>query len=80
MKDAEGDELRPLVAGILGLEASELGEEDDLLAQGLDSIRLMMLVEHWRAQGLEPDYVSLAAAPRLSAWRSLLSEECEGLE
>jgi aryl carrier-like protein len=57
------------VAGALGVLPSELSEVDDLFDAGLDSIRLMALIEKWRAAGsVGADFPTLAAEPMLNAW------------
>ncbi|QDF98278.1 isochorismatase [Azoarcus sp. DD4] len=64
--------LRALVADSLQLAAAELGEDDNLLDWGLDSIRIMALVETWRRAGLALDFMTLAEQPTLAAWWALL--------
>nr|WP_067541674.1 phosphopantetheine-binding protein [Nocardia crassostreae] len=62
------------VAAALGIDASELDDETNLLDAGLDSVRIMSLVEKWRADGFEHvDFPSLAAAPVLGSWIDVLS-------
>jgi bifunctional isochorismate lyase/aryl carrier protein len=69
------DELRVLVAAMLGEPPAELGDEDDLLLDwGLDSMRVMGLVEDLVAQGLELRMVELAERPTLAAWHALISD------
>ncbi|WP_028311813.1 isochorismatase family protein [Derxia gummosa] len=63
------DALRAEVAALLDLPSDELGADDNLLDAGLDSIRLMALVERWRAAGAAGlEFVHLAAAPTLARW------------
>ncbi len=68
------DALRLQVANILELPGSEIGAEDNILDLGLDSIRIMTLVEQFRDQGVEVSFVELAADPTLTAWNALLQE------
>ncbi|MGO3328570.1 phosphopantetheine-binding protein [Gordonia sp. (in: high G+C Gram-positive bacteria)] len=57
------------LAGMLGLPAADLHDDTDILDMGLDSVRLMALVERWRAAGsTEVDLVTLADEPRVGAW------------
>ena len=65
--------LREEVAELLAQSASELGAEENLLDRGLDSIRIMSLVERWRRQGAEVTFVELAERPTLNDWHALLS-------
>lgn len=67
------ESLRREVAALLGQAPETLGNEDDLLDLGLDSIRLMSLVEQWRARGMEVEFVDLAERPTLTAWTRRLA-------
>jgi aryl carrier-like protein len=66
------ERLRADVADALGEPAGDIGDADDLLDRGLDSIRLMSLVERWRAEGAEVGFIDLAETPTLEAWSRLL--------
>ncbi|MEJ8640863.1 phosphopantetheine-binding protein [Streptomyces sp. MS1.HAVA.3] len=61
------------VADVLYMEPSDVSLEEDLLDQGLDSIRLMSLVEKWRAEGATVTFVDLAERPTLRQWADLLT-------
>ncbi|MGS0892118.1 isochorismatase family protein [Burkholderia stagnalis] len=60
------------VARSLRMPAADLGEHANLVDCGLDSIRMMTLVEQWRAQGYDVTFVQLAEQPTLGAWTQLL--------
>ncbi|MFI9121233.1 phosphopantetheine-binding protein [Streptomyces bikiniensis] len=62
------------VADVLYVEAGEIDPDESLLDQGLDSIRLMSLVETWRADGAEVGFVELAERPALREWAVLLGQ------
>ena len=62
----------PGVAGALGLTPDSLDPEQDLIAQGLDSLRMMRLAGTWRKRGLDVDFARLAAQPTVTAWAALL--------
>lgn len=64
--------LRRQVALILEMPASDLALDDNLLYAGMDSIRLMTLVERWRGAGATPAFVDLANHPTLVQWWALL--------
>ncbi|MYS09386.1 phosphopantetheine attachment domain protein [Streptomyces sp. SID6041] len=61
------------VADVLYVDAAEIETDESLVEQGLDSIRLMTLVEGWRADGAEVGFVELAERPTLDAWVQLLN-------
>ena len=67
------EQLRADVAELLMESATAIGEDENLLERGMDSIRLMSLVERWRQHGTEVSFVELAEKPTLTDWYSLLA-------
>ncbi|MFF3404141.1 phosphopantetheine-binding protein [Streptomyces sp. NPDC002659] len=67
------DQLRREVADLLGVPAGQLAADVSLPDQGLDSVRLMTLVENWRARGAELTFADLAERPTLKEWSELLA-------
>ncbi|MEU8898051.1 phosphopantetheine-binding protein [Nocardia sp. NPDC048505] len=64
------------IAAALDLRPEDLGADTNLLDAGLDSVRLMSLVERWRAAGAEQiDFVTLAAEPVLGVWLDVVTPE-----
>lgn len=61
------------IAQMLEMPASDFFPDDNLLDVGLDSIRLMSLVEQWKRAGADLSFVQLAEEPTLNHWWSLLS-------
>jgi bifunctional isochorismate lyase/aryl carrier protein len=68
-------ELRSQLANLLQCSPQEIGSEDNLLDWGLDSIRLMSLVERWRQAGIEVSFTDLAERPTLANWSQLLARQ-----
>lgn len=66
------EELRVEVATALGVASEQVDTDADLADLGLDSVRLMGVVEGIIARGYDVDYVDLAEDPRLDTWRGLL--------
>lgn len=66
------EELRGEVVTALGVAPEQVDTSADLTDLGLDSVRLMGVVEGIIARGYDVDYVDLAEDPRLDAWRGLL--------
>ncbi|WP_246102285.1 phosphopantetheine-binding protein [Streptomyces piniterrae] len=60
------------MAEILGLSAAEIGDDDNLLVAGLDSVRMMTLSARWRETGVEASYPDLARKPTVRSWFELL--------
>ncbi|GAB2529045.1 non-ribosomal peptide synthetase [Nocardia heshunensis] len=66
------DEIRAAIAAHLTLDPAAIGDQDDLIQLGLDSIRTMKLAGAWRKRGLAVNFAQLAAEPTLAAWHRLL--------
>ncbi|MFY1621339.1 condensation domain-containing protein, partial [Micromonospora sp. WMMD736] len=62
------------VAELLGVSPADLDPAADLIASGLDSIRMMSLSGRWRKQGIDVGFAALAANPTVAAWRELVAE------
>ncbi|MFI6801792.1 amino acid adenylation domain-containing protein [Streptosporangium canum] len=65
--------VRQAAAAMLGMEPADLGDEDDLVRCGLDSIRTMQLAGEWQRRGVEVKFADLFDRPTLAAWWELLS-------
>jgi len=68
------DTVRAEVAELLGITPDALDPETDLIASGLDSIRMMSLSGRWRKQGIAVGFAALAANPTVAAWQELVAE------
>lgn len=64
------------LAEVLDVPPAQLTDETNVMDQGLDSVRLMSLIERWRAAGaVRADIVVLAADPLIGSWvRELTSD------
>lgn len=63
------------IATLLQLAPEELALVEDPFDAGLDSVRLMVLVEQWRKQGVDIAFVELASRRSLSAWWALIEPQ-----
>ncbi len=61
-------EVRAAVAAELYLEPEQLDPAADLFAAGLDSVRVLALVERWRAAGARIGFMDLIEGPTLGEW------------
>ncbi|AEF38601.1 phosphopantetheine-binding protein [Hoyosella subflava] len=59
-------------ARILEVPADQLDPSVSLVDQGLDSVRLIALVEQWRETGVDVDFVALSTQPELDHWFAVL--------
>ncbi|MFG3256029.1 phosphopantetheine-binding protein [Streptomyces sp. NPDC048172] len=70
------EQLRADVADALGEDPADIPEDENLVDYGLDSVRLMSLLQRWRrdhaAQVGEVAYADLAGKPALEEWSALL--------
>lgn len=61
------------IAEVLYVEPAELDHNADLRDQGIDSVRIMELVEKWRRAGVEKiDFIALAEDQRIEHWLEVL--------
>lgn len=67
------ERVRRAVAECLGKDPADVGEDDNLIEHGLDSLRMMTLASRWHDQGVEIPFDLLAEAPTVTAWSVLLS-------
>ncbi|MER7848671.1 phosphopantetheine-binding protein [Kitasatospora sp. NPDC096077] len=69
------DTVRSDIAEILGERPEDITDEDDLRDLGLDSMRVMHLVEIWRSRGARAEFAELAdlgTAPTVASWSAYL--------
>jgi bifunctional isochorismate lyase/aryl carrier protein len=64
--------LRTEIATLLEVPAADILDDDNLRDFGLDSIRLVILAERWKAIETNISFVTLAEQPTLTAWWALL--------
>nr|WP_243795723.1 phosphopantetheine-binding protein [Saccharopolyspora gloriosae] len=67
--------VRADVAELLYEDPEELTDEENLLDWGLDSVRIMSLVERWRRQGVQVTFADLAERPTLAEWWTVLESK-----
>lgn len=65
--------VRQEVAELLGVSPDAVDPDADLIASGLDSIRMMSLSGRWRKQGIDVNFAALAEAPTVAAWSALVA-------
>ncbi|QIB43124.1 phosphopantetheine-binding protein [Streptomyces aureoverticillatus] len=68
------ERVRADVAELLGCDPTEIAPDDNLFDLGLDSVRIMTLVERWRSGGAaDLEFPDLAEQPELAHWTALLT-------
>ncbi|WP_412101281.1 amino acid adenylation domain-containing protein [Micromonospora maris] len=68
------DRMREDVAEALGCPPSLVGDDDDLLMLGLDSIALMRLASRWHSQGVPVTFSELIEWRTLAQWWTLIEQ------
>jgi bifunctional isochorismate lyase / aryl carrier protein len=71
--------VRADVAALLHRSPDEISEGENLCDAGLDSVRLMTLLEGWREAGAEITFVVLAERPTLGEWVPLLTSRTQAV-
>ncbi|MFD6287962.1 phosphopantetheine-binding protein [Streptomyces sp. NPDC060205] len=67
------DGFRADLAEFLYQRPDEVDLEDSPLLAGLDSLRIVTLIERWRETGVEVNFVELAECTSFTQWWHLLS-------
>lgn len=67
------DEIRSMVAAQLDWPVADIGDHDDLIKMGLNSIRIMAMAGRWRQGGAGITFAELAASPTVDSWHALLN-------
>jgi bifunctional isochorismate lyase/aryl carrier protein len=65
--------LASVRAQVLAVLDEPAADDDDLLDAGLDSIRVMNLIEQWKAAGHEVGFADLAAEPTIRGFHAALA-------
>ncbi|TQV87109.1 isochorismatase [Aliikangiella coralliicola] len=69
------EKLVARIASFLQVPEKDIDCDESLIDYGLDSIRVMTLVEEWRSQGLNINFQQLAENPTINGWHQLLLAE-----
>lgn len=69
---ARSEDIRAEVAELLGVDVDAVQPGNNLISQGLDSLRIMTLAGRWRRQGIAIDFATLAEQPTIEAWTRLV--------
>ena len=69
------DAMQADIARLLMLTPAEIDPDENLSYFGLDSIRVMSLLEQWRERGAQIQFVDLAEKTTLNEWWQLVQEK-----
>ncbi|MFE7977405.1 phosphopantetheine-binding protein [Streptomyces shenzhenensis] len=62
------DEIRGVVAALLGTDPQNIPGDTNLVLLGLGSLEVMRLSSRWRREGLPVEFEVLVAAPTIDSW------------
>ncbi|MFZ1873964.1 MAG: isochorismatase [Chania sp.] len=68
------DALRQQIIPLLDEDSEGIGNDENLIDYGLDSVRIMELATRWRKIREDIDFIALAKSPTIDSWWALLSE------
>ena len=68
------DALRQQIIPLLDEDSEDIGNDENLIDYGLDSVRIMELATRWRKIRADIDFIALAKSPTLDSWWALLTE------
>jgi bifunctional isochorismate lyase/aryl carrier protein len=66
--------LRQQIMPFLDEDSEDMGDDENLIDYGLDSVRIMELAARWRKIRGDIDFIALAKNPSIDGWWALLSE------
>lgn len=66
------ERMRAEIAEILHEDPIDIGDNDSLIDLGLDSIRAMILLQRWSAEGLPLNFAEFGEKPELGHWWELI--------
>ena len=67
------DRMRRDIAAMLHEDdPSEVGDDDNLMLLGLDSMSAMTLITRWQEAGVAVDFMDMAGATTLAGWWQLV--------
>ncbi|SES10619.1 Aryl carrier domain-containing protein [Streptomyces sp. yr375] len=70
-----GEELRSVLAELIGVSPAEIEDDANLIRLGLGSLEMMRLVTKWRRAGLGVDFGELTSTPTFAAWNDRITQE-----
>lgn len=71
------DRMRADIANAIDMDASEIGDDDNLFDLGLDSIRVMDMLMKWEAAGLKIDFSLFYEVATLAEWWRIVERSGE---
>jgi yersiniabactin nonribosomal peptide synthetase len=78
MEPLDLEQMRGAIAAMLGERPAAVGDHDDLLRLGMDSIQVIRLASQWRRAGAEVSYAELIEYRTLAEWWDLVAARLTG--
>lgn len=67
--------IQHAIADVLAIDVAEVLEDENLIYLGLDSVRVMLLIDRWRAAGIDISLADLSQATTVLEWHAVLSQK-----
>ncbi|WP_462170359.1 isochorismatase [Pseudoalteromonas xiamenensis] len=67
--------IQQAIASVLSIDVTEVLPDENLIYLGLDSIRVMVLIDAWRAQGIDIRLAELSECTTVLEWHDVLSQK-----
>ncbi len=71
------DSIKQDISEVLMLPITEIHNNDNLMYLGLDSIRLMALIEKWQSQKIDINFTDLGGSSTVTDWWEIIQEKIE---
>lgn len=68
------------ISNALSIGEDDVNLTDNPFEAGIDSLRLMVLIEKWRVQGINIFFGELAEKQSIQAWWSLIQERLNAVD
>jgi bifunctional isochorismate lyase/aryl carrier protein len=69
--------IQNAIAKVLSIDVSEVLPDENLIYLGLDSVRVMVLIDDWRAQGVDIRLAELSECTTVQEWHHVLCQKVQ---
>ncbi|CCQ10007.1 Isochorismatase [Pseudoalteromonas luteoviolacea B = ATCC 29581] len=69
------EEIQSAIADVMGMDINDILLDENLVYLGLDSIRVMILVDKWRGAGVDINLADLAHCTTVTQWHKVIVQK-----
>lgn len=73
------DLMREDIAAMIHIDPEEIGDDDNLMDLGLDSMRALNLLLLWQERGVDLDFSQMAVRPTLAGWWQIARQRMDAV-